>query len=65
MNSENLSKQGQNTGEDKGETSNQSSWEKQAKYFQSQKDKLYEENQSLQKYAKYPSSSLLPAVTIR
>jgi len=52
MNSENLSKQGQNTGEDKGETSNQSSWEKQAKYFQSQKDKLYEENQSLQKYAK-------------
>ena len=52
MSSENLNKQGESTGQDKGEASNETSWEKQAKYFQSQKDKLYEENQSLQKYAK-------------
>ena len=28
------------------------SWEKQAKYFQSEKDKLYVENQKLEKYSK-------------
>ena len=40
---------------EEGQTSEQSSpedWEKQAKYFQSEKDKLYQENQQLKDYKK-------------
>ena len=51
MNSENLN-QGEITGEDKGDNAKESSWESQAKYFQSEKDKLFEENKRLQKYEK-------------
>ena len=36
-------------GQDDGETS-EVNWEEQAKYFQSEKDKLYSENQSLKQY---------------
>lgn len=36
-------------GQDEGETS-EINWEEQAKYFQSEKDKLYSENQSLKQY---------------
>ena len=52
MNSENLNKQGEIAGEDKGNDAKENSWEKQAKYFQSEKDKLFEENKSLKKYEK-------------
>ena len=41
---------GQDNGEQVGESG--SNWEKQAKYFQSEKDKLYTENQNLKKYEK-------------
>jgi G3E family GTPase len=51
MNSDNLNK-GPIAGEDKGNNAKEDSWEKQAKYFQSQKDKLFEENRSLKKYEK-------------
>tara|TARA_R100000234_G_scaffold99847_2_gene68544 strand:+ start:8647 stop:9339 length:693 start_codon:yes stop_codon:yes gene_type:complete len=51
MNSENLN-QGEITGEDKGDNAKESSWESQAKYFQSEKDKLFEENRQLKKYEK-------------
>jgi len=38
---------------EEGQTTEEgSSWEKQAKYFQSEKDKLYQENQKLQDYKK-------------
>jgi hypothetical protein len=38
---------------EEGQTTEQSSdWEKQAKYFQGEKDKLYQENQKLQDYKK-------------
>ena len=45
---------GQTTGNtEEGQNSEQNSeWEKQAKYFQSEKDKLYQENQKLQDYKK-------------
>ena len=45
----------ENVGQDEGTNTQGSSsqdWEAQAKYFQSEKDKLYEENQRLGKYAK-------------
>ena len=51
MNSENLNK-GEVTGEDKGDNRQESSWETQAKYFQSEKDKLFAENQKLKQYEK-------------
>ena len=41
---------GQDNGGQVGESD--SNWEKQAKYFQSEKDKLYTENQNLKKYEK-------------
>ena len=43
-----------NVGQDEGVNTQESStnWEDQAKYFQSEKDKLYEENQNLKKYEK-------------
>ena len=41
---------GQDNGGQVGESD--SNWEKQAKYFQSEKDKLYTENQNLRKYEK-------------
>jgi hypothetical protein len=53
---ENLEQQGQsvdNVGQDEGKTveeSSEQSWEDQAKYFQSEKDKLANENQSLKQY---------------
>ena len=53
---ENLQEEGQpvdNVGQDEGQTPNESSgqnWEEQAKYFQSEKDKLAGENQNLKKY---------------
>ena len=37
---------GQDEGENQGKTSSEE-WESQAKYFQSEKDKLYAENQQL------------------
>ncbi len=46
---------GEDVGQDEGTNTQESSspdWESQAKYFQSEKDKLYEENQRLGKYAK-------------
>ena len=52
MNSENLNNQGGITGEDKGDNAKENSWESQAKYFQSEKDKLFQENQRLKKYEK-------------
>jgi len=54
--SENLQQEGQpvdNVGQDEGQTLNENSeqtWEEQAKYFQSEKDKLANENQNLKKY---------------
>ena len=56
LNNENLENQGQindNVGQDEsqtqdGETTND--WESQAKYFQSEKDKLHSENQKLKEY---------------
>ena len=53
---ENLQQEGQvvdNIGQDEGQTLNENSeqtWEEQAKYFQSEKDKLANENQDLRKY---------------
>ena len=53
---ENLQQEGQvvdNVGQDEGQTLNENSeqtWEEQAKYFQSEKDKLANENQDLRKY---------------
>ena len=54
---ENLPQEGQpvdNVGQDEGQAPNESSgqnWEEQAKYFQSEKDKLAGENQNLKKFA--------------
>ena len=53
---ENLQQEGQvvdNVGQDEGQTLNENSeqtWEEQVKYFQSEKDKLANENQNLKKY---------------
>ena len=53
---ENLPQEGQpvdNVGQDEGQATGESSnanWEEQAKYFQSEKDKLASENQNLKKY---------------
>ena len=53
---ENLQEEGQNVdnvGQDEGQTHEENSeknWEEQAKYFQSEKDKLASENQSLKQY---------------
>ena len=53
---ENLQQEGQpvdNVGQDEGQTLNENSeqtWEEQAKYFQSEKDKLANENQDLKRY---------------
>jgi hypothetical protein len=58
LENENLGNQGEvndNVGQDgSGEQNNESSddWKSQAKYFQSEKDKLYSENQTLKKYEK-------------
>tara|TARA_Y100001963_G_scaffold151675_1_gene234974 strand:+ start:249 stop:992 length:744 start_codon:yes stop_codon:yes gene_type:complete len=43
-----------NVGQDEGKQAEESNsnWEQQAKYFQSEKDKLYAENQNLKKYEK-------------
>ena len=44
-----------NVGQDGGNNQDENSsgdWESQAKYFQSEKDKLYSENQDLKKYEK-------------
>ena len=51
-----------NVGQDEGGTQQESStdWEQQAKYHQSEKDKLYAENHNLKKYE---SSRLLGAPT--
>mgnify|MGYP003629065056 CR=1 FL=1 len=44
---------GESAGTEEGQNSEQNpEWEKQAKYFQSEKDKLYQENQKLQDYKK-------------
>ena len=55
LENENLDNQGEindNVGQDEGGQQQESSndWQSQAKYFQSEKDKLYAENQSLKKY---------------
>ena len=55
LNNENLENQGQvnnNVGQDDATQQGESSkdWQSQAKYFQSEKDKLYAENQNLKKY---------------
>ena len=55
LENENLESQGQfndNVGQDEGgkQQEGSSDWESQAKYHQSEKDKLYAENQSLKKY---------------
>ena len=55
LENENLDNQGQvndNVGQDEGgqQQENSDDWESQAKYFQSEKDKLHAENQSLKKY---------------
>ena len=52
MNSENLNTQGEIAGEDKGDKTKENSWQQQAKYFQSEKDKLHQENSKLKKYEK-------------
>ena len=58
LGNENLDNQGQvtnNVGQDKSTTQNEDSsndWESQAKYFQSEKDKLHAENQKLKEYEK-------------
>ena len=56
LENENLGNQGQindNVGQDENQTQNEGSsndWESQAKYFQSEKDKLHTENQKLKQY---------------
>ena len=55
LENENLDYQGavnDNVGQDEGKQAEESGsdWESQAKYFQSEKDKLYAENQNLKKY---------------
>ena len=55
LENENLDYQGEindNVGQDEGKQAEESGsdWESQAKYFQSEKDKLYAENQNLKKY---------------
>ena len=56
LDNENLDNQGQindNVGQDENQTQNEASngdWESQAKYFQSEKDKLQYENQKLKDY---------------
>jgi hypothetical protein len=56
LNEGNLPQEGQtadNVGQDEGQTFDENSeqnWEEQAKYFQSEKDKLSNENQNLKKY---------------
>ena len=56
LDNENLGNQGQindNVGQDENQTQNEGSsndWESQAKYFQSEKDKLHTENQKLKQY---------------
>ena len=55
LENENLDYQGEvndNVGQDEGKQAGESGsdWESQAKYFQSEKDKLYAENQNLKKY---------------
>ena len=56
LNNDNLNNQGQindNVGQDENQTQNEGSssdWESQAKYFQSEKDKLQAENQKLKQY---------------
>ena len=56
LNNDNLNNQGQindNVGQDENQTQNEGSkgdWESQAKYFQSEKDKLHTENQKLKQY---------------
>jgi hypothetical protein len=58
LGNENLDNQGQindNVGQDENQTQNEASsgdWETQAKYFQSEKDKLHAENQKLKEYEK-------------
>tara|TARA_R100000458_G_scaffold37344_1_gene34789 strand:- start:312 stop:1037 length:726 start_codon:yes stop_codon:yes gene_type:complete len=50
-NLENQGQPGNDVGHDEGQTQGESSnWEEQAKYFQSEKDKLANENQNLKKY---------------
>ena len=54
-NQNNIGQTDSNVGEDVNGNQNQSSdmdWQSQAKYFQSEKDKLYSENESLKKYEK-------------
>ena len=55
LDNENLDNQGQindNVGQDEGgqQQENSDDWESQAKYFQSEKDKLHAENQKLKQY---------------
>ena len=58
LNNEHLDTQGEiddNVGQDESgneNTESNSDWKSQAKYFQSEKDKLYSENQNLKKYEK-------------
>jgi len=58
LENENLGNQGQvndNVGQDENQTQNEGTstdWESQAKYFQSEKDKLHTENQKLKDYEK-------------
>jgi hypothetical protein len=58
LNNENLETQGQindNVGQDENQTQDDGAstdWESQAKYFQSEKDKLHTENQKLKDYEK-------------
>ena len=58
LGNENLENQGQinnNVGQDENQTQNEGAstdWESQAKYFQSEKDKLHTENQKLKDYEK-------------
>ena len=58
LGNENLDNQGQvtnNVGQDENQTQNEGTstdWESQAKYFQSEKDKLHTENQKLKEYEK-------------
>ena len=58
LENENLGNQGQindNVGQDENQTQNEGAstdWESQAKYFQSEKDKLHTENQKLKEYEK-------------
>ena len=58
LGNENLDNQGQindNVGQDENQTQNEGTsndWESQAKYFQSEKDKLHAENQKLKDYEK-------------